>query len=172
MIKKLFFVLMLLPVIKLAQAQEEIIKWTFPTGAIGDTVQNSTNALNLTNAIHIEGAGPITMTNGQVTGDYAATATNWNDGMDVKNWYITFKSAGYTQVKLSSKQRAGGTNGGPKDFELQYKIGNSSTWTDIPGGAVTSGNSWTTGVITNLELPNLPEPVRPCLYPLDYDDKH
>jgi hypothetical protein len=153
MIKKLLLIAFLLPLFLLSQAQDEIVKWTFPTGQLADTVQNGSNPLNLTRTIRIEGAGPVTMTNGQVSGDYAATATNWNDGMDVKNWNIKFQTNGYDQVKISSKQRAGGNNGGPKDFKLQYKIGNTGTWADVPGGNVTLANNWTTGAIDNLNLP-------------------
>jgi hypothetical protein len=146
-------VLILIPFLQAVKAQEEIVKWTFPTGQLGDTLQNGTNPLNLTRTIRVEGAGPITMTNGQTSGDYACTATNWDNGIDSKNWNIKFKTTGYDQVKISSKQRAGGNNGGPKDFKLQYKIGSSGTWTDIPGGTVTLANDWMTGVIDNLSLP-------------------
>lgn len=145
--------MLLLPVFQQLQAQEELVKWTFPTGQLTDTVQNGTNPLNLTRTIRIEGAGPITMTNGVTAGSYAATATNWNDGMDVKNWNVRFKTTGYDHVKISSKQRAGGSNGGPADFKLQYRLGSSGAWADVPGGTVTLGNDWFTGVITDLELP-------------------
>ncbi len=153
--KKLLLVLMLLPVFQLAKAQDVIVKWTFPTGLLGDTVQNGTNPLNLTRALGIEGAGPITITNGQATGDYAATATAWDNGTDAKNWRIGFVTTGYDHVKISSKQRAGGTNGGPRDFKLQYKVSNTGTWADLPGGTVTLANNWTTGVVANLDLPAL-----------------
>ena len=145
--------MLLIPVLQQLKAQVEVVKWTFPTGSLGDTVQNSTNALNLTRTIRIEGAGPITMTNGQASGDYAATASNWDNGMDAKNWNIKFKTTGYDHVKISCKQRAGGTNGGPRDFKLQSKIGSTGTWADISGGTVTLANNWTTGVVTDLDLP-------------------
>ncbi len=151
--KKLLLVMLLLPVFQMLKAQEELVKWTFPTGQLTDTVQNGTNPLNLTRTIRIEGAGPITMTNGVTAGDYAATATNWNDGMDVKNWNVRFKTTGYDHVKISSKQRAGGSNGGPADFKLQYKLGSSGVWADIVGGTVTLLNDWFAGVVTDLELP-------------------
>jgi len=151
--KKLLLAVMLIPFLQFVHAQEEIVKWTFPSGQLSDTVQNGTNTLNLTRTIRVEGAGPITMTNGQVSGDYACTATNWDNGMDVKGWNVRFKTIGYDNVKISSKQRAGGNNGGPKDFKLQYKLGSSGTWADIPGGTVTLANDWTTGVVTDLNLP-------------------
>lgn len=149
--KKLLLLAFLLPLFLFVQAQEEIVKWTFPNNKLSDTVQNSANTLNLSQVLRIEGAGPIVMKNGAT--DFAAQATNWDNGMDVKNWNIRFVTTGYDHVKISSKQQAGGTNGGPKDFKLQYKAGSTSTWTDVPGGTITSANNWTTGVISNLDLP-------------------
>lgn len=136
-----------------ANAQVEIVKWTFPTGQLSDTVQNNMSQFNITRVIRSEGTSAITMTNGQIAGDYAATATGWDNGMDIKNWYISFQTENYINLKISSKQRAGGTNGGPKDFKLQYKIGESGTWTDIAGGTVTLANNWISGNINNLSLP-------------------
>jgi len=151
MMKKLLLLAFLLPLVHIVQAQEEIVKWTFPNNSLSDTVQNGSNPLNLTSTLRIEGAGPITMTNGATT--KAATATNWNDGMNTKFWYITFKTIGYEQVKISFKQSAGGTNGGPRDFKLQYKIGSSGLWADVEGGTDTLANNWTKGVVNNLNLP-------------------
>jgi len=149
--KKLLLLMMLLPVLQLALAQDTIVKWTFPHNSLGDTVQNSLNSLNLTRTIRVEGTGTISMKNGAT--DYAAQATGWGNGMDSKNWNIKFKTTGYDHVTISSKQQAGGTNGGPKDFKLQFKIGSTGTWADVPGGNVTLANDWTTGVISNLDLP-------------------
>jgi hypothetical protein len=151
MMKKLLLIACLLPMFQDVKAQEEIVKWTFPKNMITDTVQNGTNALNLTQAIRVEGTGAITMKNGATT--YAAQASNWDNGMDLKNWNVRFKTTGYNQVQISSKQQAGGTNGGPKDFKLQFKTGSAGPWADIPGGTVTLANDWITGVISNLDLP-------------------
>lgn len=149
--KKLLLIALLLPLFQFVQAQEEIVKWTFPNNTLSDTIQNGTNALNLNAVLRIEGAGPITMTNGATT--KAATATNWNDGMNSKNWNIRFLTSGYLEVKISSKQSAGGTNGGPVDFKIQYKIGSSGTWADVRSDTVKLANNWTSGVILNLDLP-------------------
>lgn len=143
--------MMLLPVLQLARAQDTIVKWTFPHNSLRDTVQNSLNALNLTQVIRVEATSTITMKNGAT--NYAAQATGWDNGMDSKNWNINFKTEGYDHVTISSKQQAGGTNGGPKDFKLQFKIGNTGTWANVPGGNITLANDWTTGVISNLDLP-------------------
>ena len=149
--KKLLLALIFIPFLQAAQAQEEIVKWTFPNNLLSDTVQNSTNPLNAGQVIRVEGAGPVSMKNGAT--DYAVQAVNWNDGMDKKNWNICFVTTGYNHIRLSSKQQGGGTNGGPKDFKLQYKITGTGNWTDVPGGNITLANDWTTGVISNLDLP-------------------
>lgn len=151
MMKKLLLIVFLLPLFKFVQAQEEIAKWSFPKNSLGDTVQNSTNKLNLTSVIRAEGTSTITMKNGATS--YAAQATGWDNGMNSKNWSIGFITTSYDHVQLSSKQSAGGTNGGPKDFKVQFKVGSAGNWSDVPGGNVTLANDWTKGVISNLDLP-------------------
>jgi hypothetical protein len=154
MIKKFLILITLSSIQLIANAQTEIVKWTFPTGQPVDTIQNSSNTLNIQSVIRSVGTSAIYMTNGQVSGDYAATATGWDNGANLKYWYVTFKTTGYNTIKISSKQRVGGNNGGPLDHKMQYKIGIDGTWTDILGGTITTGNNWTTGVITNLDLPS------------------
>jgi hypothetical protein len=151
--KHLLIPLLLFVFLQYVQAQDEIVKWTFPTGELSDTIQNGTNPLNLNNVLSINEAGPITMTLGQPGIDYAATATGWDDGMNKKYWLIKFKTTGYTNVTISSKQRAGGSAGGPRDFKLQYRKLLSGTWTDVPNGEIMLGNDWFTGAVSNLLLP-------------------
>ncbi|MFA6482789.1 MAG: T9SS type A sorting domain-containing protein, partial [Bacteroidales bacterium] len=55
--------------------------------------------------------------------------------------------------QVSSKQTAGGTEPGPRDFKLQYRLGTGGTWTDISGGTIVTGNDWATGVLDKLVLP-------------------
>lgn len=154
MAKKLFLFIAFYSILSIVNAQIEIVKWSFPTGQLSDTIQNSSNALNQYSVIRSVGTSAIYMTNGQISGDYAATATGWDNGANTKFWYISFKTTGYNTVKISSKQRVGGTNGGPLDHKMQYKIGINGTWDDIIGGTITAGNNWTTGIITNLDLPS------------------
>lgn len=149
--KKLLLVMIFIPFLHMAQAQEEIVKWTFPNNLLTDTVQNSTNPLNAGQVIRVEGAGPFAMKKGAT--DYAAQAINWNDGMNIKNWNIRFVTTGYNHIRLSSKQQVGETNGGPKDFKLQYKVGIAGAWADVPGANITLDNIWTSGVIKDLDLP-------------------
>lgn len=151
MMKKLLLIVFLFPLFQFVQAQDTLVKWTFPNNLLSDTVQNGTNPLNLTATLRIEGAGPVSMKNGATT--YAAQATNWDNGMNSKYWYISFITTGYGQVQISSKQSAGGTNGGPVDFMMQYKIGSAGTWTDLTTDTIKLANNWTSGIISNLDLP-------------------
>ncbi len=136
----------------IASAQVTLATWTFSNNSLNDTVQNGTLPLNLAEAIRTEGASAITMTNGQTTGDYAATATGWDNGADIKNWNIHIATSGYNNITLSSKQRSGNTNAGPINWKAQYKVGQSGTWTDITGGTITVANDWT-GALNNVVLP-------------------
>lgn len=154
MTRNLLLLVLFITSVACATAQDVIVKWTFPNNNLSDTIQNGSLALNQNAVVSTTGTAAITMTNGQTTGDYAATATGWNDGAGTKSWNISFKTTGYNSLKISAKLRAGGNNGGPKDFKMQYKIGNDDSWTDVPGGIVTAANNWTGGVISNLSLPD------------------
>ncbi|MFW5706533.1 MAG: T9SS type A sorting domain-containing protein [Bacteroidota bacterium] len=93
-------------------------------------------------------------------GDYSYTAgatgsaistTQWAEGEGVKYWIVEISTIGYGNLTLSSKQRSSGT--GPRDFKLQYRIGTEGSWTDLDGSEVTVDNNFTTGVLSNFEIP-------------------
>ncbi len=94
----------------------------------------------------------ISFTNGVTTGDYAATTTNWDNGANRKFWSVKFKAPNYTSFKVSSKQRSGGANSGPKFFKLQWRL-SAGTYADVANGAITCANDWTTGVLNQLPVP-------------------
>lgn len=95
--------------------------------------------------------GDITFTNG--ASDFAATAVNWDNGANFKYWSIKFKTGDFRDMVLYSKQRAGGNNGGPLHFKIQYRISGTDVWTDIMSDTITLGNDWTTGVVEGVALP-------------------
>jgi hypothetical protein len=82
--------------------------------------------------------------------DFAATATEWDNGADDKFWSIKFKADGYSQMTVSSKQYSDAT--GPKNFKLQWRP-SGGEWADITDGSITVATDWTTGVVEELELP-------------------
>lgn len=133
--------------------QTTIAKWTFPTGNPADTLPDQANPLNTNKFITTSGGtSAIAFKNGATT--KAAQATGWNNGQDVKSWQVEINATGSGKIQVSSTQTAGGSNPGPKDFKLQYRIGSDGRWTGISGGAVTVGNDWATGVVDNLRLPD------------------
>ncbi len=136
-----------------ANAQQEvIIGFNFATDA--DYTADSGLAGNLSYDVRAENAtAGTTRAISSTTGatDLAATSADWDSGMEDKFWSCKFKADGYHNFKVSSKQFSDAT--GPKDFKIQYKIGNSGTWTDISGGSITVASDWTTGVAAEVALP-------------------
>ena len=128
-----------------------LITWNFAdqnTTADGGIPVNSSNIISV-----VGGVGTITYPSGAAgAGDYSISGTSsWASGSGTKYWLINLSTAGYQSLTLSSKQQS--SNTGPKDFKIQYSIGSSGIWTDVPGGAVTVANDFVSGVVTNLSLP-------------------
>jgi hypothetical protein len=153
--KNLFFAFFIFIGLSLS-AQDNIVAWTFPTGTAADTLANFYSTGNNSRSIRAEDSTGnirvLTYTNGVSTGDYAATATGWDNGQNLKYWSIKFKTQGFTSLTLSSKQRSGNNPVGPKDFKVQWKM-SGGQWTDLTNGTVTLGNDWTTGVLASIALP-------------------
>lgn len=87
-----------------------------------------------------------------VTG-FALRKKGWHSGINQKAWIIKFSTIGLATLTVSSVQRS--WNSGPRDFKLQYRIGNSGAWTDVAGGNITVANNFTTGVLSNVALPTI-----------------
>ncbi len=89
---------------------------------------------------------------------FSVSTTGWDNGTDTKYWMIDMNTTGVTGMTLSSKQ--GSSNTGPANFKIQYRVGGSGTWTDVPGGIVTIttppsvGNPATFYGPENLPLPS------------------
>jgi len=131
--------------------QTTLAQWTFPTGNATDTLPDAATTLNVSKAIRtVSGASAIEFKNGATT--KAAQATKWDGGTGAKAWKLEINTTGFSQIKVSSKLTAGGSNPGPRDLKLQYKAG-SGSWTDVENGAFTVGNDWTTGVLNGISLP-------------------
>ncbi len=81
----------------------------------------------------------------------SVSATGWDNGVDSKYWEVIVNTIGASSIKVSSRQF--GSNTGPRDFKLQYKIGVAGAWTDVTGGTVVVANSWGSGDLINVLLP-------------------
>lgn len=147
----LVFVLLLLVFQMSAFAQDTIVQWTFPTeSALAD---GGIIASNLDREIETAGGtSDIQFKNG--ASSKAAQATQWNDGADQKKWRVDFETSGYQNLLLSSKISSGGQNPGPRDFKVQYRVGDGE-WTDVPGSEFHVANNWSTGSLVNMSIPNI-----------------
>ncbi|WP_333879129.1 beta strand repeat-containing protein, partial [Flavobacterium sp.] len=129
-----------------------LANWTFPNNPDDNIIDSGVTINNAKTLTTQGGVGTISYAPVQSSTTSAASGPGWDSGSGVKYWQIDISTLGYSQLKLSSAQRSSGT--GPRDFKVQYKIG-AGAWTDIPGGAITVANNWTTGVLNNVSLPSV-----------------
>ncbi|MFH1160338.1 MAG: T9SS type A sorting domain-containing protein [bacterium] len=139
--------------ISASQSQVLIAQWTFPTGNPTDSIADGGIPANLNKAIRTEGGTSAIdfSKNGFTT--KAAQTTGWNDGADLKCWVVEITTTNYEDLAVSSKQQSGGSNPGPRDWKVQYRLGVTGTWTDVPNTVLNVQNDWTSGVLNNVELP-------------------
>jgi hypothetical protein len=152
---KLLLIIMLIFTISFSSfAQDTIAAWTFPTGTSTDANPDHHNAANASVAISTQGGtSAIDWTKNGLT-TKAAQTTGWDGGATLKYWQIELNTTDRNNLKLYSKQTAGGANPGPRDWKAQYMVGSSGTWTDIPGTTLVNANNWTSAVISNVSLPS------------------
>lgn len=108
--------------------------------------------INQTISFVVGGSPNINYVSGAGGSNSSALSVNkWNNGSGTKYWVIELETTGYQTLILSSKHRS--SSKGPADFKLQYKIGNTGNWTDIPSGTIkiNSTTNWTT--VSGLNLP-------------------
>ncbi|OFX26670.1 MAG: hypothetical protein A2033_18460 [Bacteroidetes bacterium GWA2_31_9] len=134
-------------------SQDLVAKWTFPTGSASDVNPDGGAASNTGKVFTTAGGtSSIDFTkNGSTT--KSAQITGWDNGTDTKYCQISLTTTGYKDILVSSKMQSGGNNPGPRDFKLQYKIGDAGTWTDVANGSIVTANDWSTGALSNLPLP-------------------
>ncbi len=152
--KKTLLIISCFAAMSFTMAQDTIVGWSFPNSQL---TPNYGLAINASRFIGTEDdvARPTTYTTGQVTGDSAATTTGWDNGVGTKYWTLKFKTDGYKDIKISSKQRAGNQNGGgPKDFLIQWRKGSAATWENISNDTIHCANDWATGVVSEVQLPS------------------
>lgn len=139
-----------------------IAAWTFPEIYAAGTVANPnvfssnnenkfitcTATGNATNAIPY-GAG-----NGTESNPYAISSTGWEDGVYKKYFRVDVNTTGFSGLALSSWQYSSAN--GPKNMKVQYRLGNTSSWIDVPQSDLVMPNAayGTTSILTNLTLPS------------------
>lgn len=135
----------------ISNAQDTIVQWTFPSEAA--EADGGAIGANLLQIIETAGGtSEIQFKNGVTS--KAAQATGWDNGADEKKWKVEFETTGYTNIKLSSIITSGGTDPGPRDFKVQYRI-EDGEWTDVENSEFQTANDWTTGAMVELPIPDV-----------------
>lgn len=151
--KKTLLFLFSIALFSFAMSQDVIVGWTFPGSQL---TPNQGLSINASRFIGTEDDTnhPIYFTNGIGAGDTAATAIGWHNGVMSKYWTVKFKTTGYENIKISSKQRAGSQNGGgPKEFLIQWRKGSSAAWANIIDDTIRVANDWDAGVVVDAAFP-------------------
>ncbi len=134
-------------------AEEVIAGWNFTVNDASNQVADAGNALNLgLSTISTNSGGTVSWPAGPSSGIYSVSSNNWHDGADLEYWETSINTTGATNIKVSSRQY--GSNTGPRDFKLQYRVGAAGDFTDVPGGVITVANSWGSGDVVDLPLPS------------------
>jgi hypothetical protein len=158
--KKSLLILSLFLTAGIIMAQETITGWTFPVNSGSDslnadlgTTQNKTYDIRFEWSMAPDPDSTVnTITFGEGASTFAASTAGWDNGADKKFWSIKFKANNYSNFKVTSKQKSDAVTAGPRDFKLQWRL-SSGSFEDVPGGTVTVGSDWTTGVVTDLPVP-------------------
>lgn len=131
------------------EEREIIAGWSFPEA--GDTGADAGTISNLNKPIAREQA---------FTGNYSFPAgytlqsissSGWAEGTETKYWIVEISTLGYGKLQLSSRQRSSAT--GPRDFKVQYRVGEQGTWTDIDGASLVTEENFTSGFLDAIALP-------------------
>lgn len=132
-------------------ASEIIAAWNFPNDPDNAIADNGAEN-NLDKIISAEGVESVSFDySGKTTN--SARATGWNGEDDGKYWQVEFISVGYKNLTISSKQKSSST--GPRDFVLQYKIGEDGDWINVIEGNILLGDDkFVSGVVNQISLPS------------------
>lgn len=137
--------------------QPIIAGWTFPNALSSDyspdtsTAENADFQLELINANTGDGES-FNLVSGYST--YAASASQWKDMANEKYWLVKFKTADYKDINFSSRQSSRKQNPGPSSFKVQFRLGGSD-WADVDSAEVQVDDTWNSGVLTNIPLPEI-----------------
>ncbi|MGB4205765.1 MAG: T9SS type A sorting domain-containing protein [Bacteroidales bacterium] len=142
-------------------AQDTIAGWIFPEGS-ADGYPDIAIPINESRFLSCEYGTSGAPSFFELEIDYTATGidggtdkcaktTGWNDGADSICWIVKFRTSGYKNLKVSSKQRSEADTPGPRDFVLQYKLSGNSPWNEL--ATIQCSDKWEDGSVQNVLLP-------------------
>ncbi len=130
--------------------QQTVVGWNFKnktavasSGIAANLAQQITRETGFSGLFDYSVAGAGTGT------DWCLSTINWDNGANTKYWLINFTTSGYYNLKFSSIQR--GNSSGTRDYAVQYRVGNASTWTTF--ATVKDSTDWIKGALSNIALP-------------------
>jgi len=148
--KKLSIILICSVLTLNAISQNIISAWRFPSSQLTPDESISINSGRFLGT-EDDIARPVFFVSGQLQNDTAAATIEWNDGIATKFWLVKFKTTGYENIRISSKQRSESVNG-PKDFLIQWKI--SGVYANLISDTIHVSDNWTAGVVNDVLLPS------------------
>lgn len=135
---------------KKSLASEIVVEWNFPDDSANEVADGGIED-NLGKVISVKGAENISFSySGKTTN--SARATGWDGDENEKYWQIEFASIGYENLKLSSRQKSSGT--GPRDFILQYKVGEDGDWMNVFEDIILVDDKFLSGFLNQIPLSN------------------
>jgi len=136
--------------------QPIIAGWTFPTfmsdhSADTSTAENADYQLELINDDTGE-PEPYNLSSGFST--FAASSKYWQNQANSRYWMVKVNTEDYKDINFSSRQSGRAQNPGPSSFKVQYRVGGGE-WADIEDAEVQVDDTWFTGVLSNVPLPEV-----------------
>lgn len=137
--------------------QPIIAGWTFQDAFSSDYTPDTSIDANADFEIKLENANtgdPESFDLGSGYSTFAAYASGWADMSGQKYWMVKFKTEGYKDINFSSRQSSDSQYPGPSSFIVQYRVGGGE-WMDVEGAEVQVDDTWFTGVLENVSLPEV-----------------
>lgn len=136
--------------------------WTFPVAYVKETLampntytsNNEEMILTTTATGNATDPIPYSVGSGTVANPYAYSSTGWEDGVYKKHFQIDVNTVGFYGLTLSSWHYSSGN--GPKNMKVQYRVGTSKEWIDVPNSDLVMPNAayGPTSKLSNLPLPS------------------
>ncbi|NQV03408.1 MAG: hypothetical protein HQ542_12230, partial [Bacteroidia bacterium] len=139
---QLTVIFLILTSVFISHAQITVVKWNFPNNP-DDAIADGGIPANLGKTITTHGGVSSPAFDQPGFTSRCAAANLWTNGAYTKYWQIEFATEGYGDLTFESRQKSFTAGDfGPRDFNIQYRIGTSGTWTTFTTFQIPPGNHW------------------------------